>query len=60
MATWALVVFFHVGALGSGDSNSTTVVHGFTSEALCESALPRVKKLAAGVKSSKAVCVRTN
>lgn len=57
---WALILFFHVGPLGDGNSNATSVVHGFSSAQLCEAAAAKVKPLASGtVKKVETVCVRT-
>lgn len=38
MITWVLIIFAHVGAMGSGNSNALTSVPGFYSEAQCNNA----------------------
>lgn len=59
-ASWALIIFFHVGIWGDTDSNATSVVHGFATQALCEQAAAKVPKLVSGTKKEvNAVCVRT-
>ena len=60
MQVWALIIFFHVGPMGDGDSNATTTVHGFETQALCNAAAKETDKLVYGtVKSVRSVCVRT-
>lgn len=61
MQTWALIIFFHVGMLGVTDSNATSVVHGFSSQQLCELAKKQLPPLVSSTKKEvRAVCVRTN
>lgn len=56
---WALIIFFHVGPMGDGNSNATSVVHGFTTAQLCEQAAVKVKPLVRGtMKNVETVCVR--
>lgn len=43
---WVLILFFHVGPMGNGNSNSSLIVSGFSTEQKC---------VAAGEKSSKLV-----
>lgn len=60
MSTWALILFFHVGILGNTDSNATSVVHGFQTEQLCESAGDKASRLTRGTKKdTRFVCVQT-
>ena len=57
MATWILIIFAHVGALGQGNSNALTTAE-FTTKARCEAAGTEAKKLANGsVKSIDFRCV---
>lgn len=61
MQTWALIIFFHVGFLGDTDSNATSVVPGFTTQQLCETARKQVQPLVSNTKKEvRAVCVRTS
>lgn len=57
---WALIIFFHVGPIGDGNSNATSVVHGFASAQLCQTAAAKVRPMVAGsVKKVEVVCVQT-
>jgi len=56
--TWVLILFAHVGALGSGNSNALTHVPGFKSEDSCIVAGRKSKLLAQGsYKEISFVCV---
>lgn len=56
MSAWILIVFAHVGALGSGNSNALTTAE-FTTEARCIAAGKAAKTLANGtVKSIDFIC----
>jgi hypothetical protein len=58
MKTFALILFFHVGIWGDTDSNASSVVQGFTSEASCEAAGAKAKRLVSGSKKEmEYVCV---
>lgn len=58
MQTFILLVFFHVGAMGDGNSNTTMVVPGFTSKAECQTAGREAESLVNGtVKVAKYICV---
>lgn len=58
MSTFVLILFFHVGMLGKTDSNASTTVPGFTSQATCAAAGEEAKKLVKGtVKEMSFVCV---
>lgn len=58
MSTFILILFFHVGAIGSGNSNAVTNITGFTTEEEFMSAGARAKKLVAGsVKELNYTCV---
>lgn len=50
MNTFVLILFFHVGIWGDTDSNATTSIRGFTSEAACEAAGKKAGQL---VRSTK-------
>jgi hypothetical protein len=55
---YVLILFAHVGPMGSGNSNALTNVPGFKSLAECNSAGEKVKKLVSGtVKAMEFVCV---
>ena len=59
MVTWILILFAHVGAMGSGNSNALTSVPGFASQAECSDAGKAAKALVAGtVKEISYACVR--
>lgn len=59
MTTFILLVFVHVGAMGSGNSNALTTVPGFITEAECKAAGAAYAALAKGtVKEIKTVCVK--
>jgi hypothetical protein len=59
-ATWALIIFFHVGMWGDTDSNATSVVDGFATKQLCEQAKKQVPTLVSGTKKEvRAICVQT-
>lgn len=56
---WILIIFVHVGAMGSGNSNALTNVPGFKSQAECVAAGNAAKALTDGtVKDLRFVCVR--
>lgn len=58
MSTWVLILFFHVGVFGDTDSNATTSVPGFMSEAACTAAGVKSRSLTAGTKkNTEFVCV---
>lgn len=60
MQAWALIIFFHVGIFGDTDSNATTVVHGFETQALCQQAAKQLPPLVNGTKKEvRFTCVRT-
>lgn len=57
---WTLILFAHVGAMGTGNSNALTSVPGFATEQLCRSAGQQARGMAGGsVKSIEYVCART-
>jgi hypothetical protein len=58
MLEFALVIFFHVGALGSDNANATTVDHGFETLEMCQAQIKKVKSLAVGTKAAKATCIQ--
>ena len=59
MITYTLILFFHVGAMGNGNSNATTVVDGFASHKECMEAGKEAKGLVSGsVKKLEYVCVK--
>ena len=59
MITYTLILFFHVGSMGSGNSNATTVVDGFASYESCVRAGKESEKLVSGsVKKLEFVCVK--
>jgi hypothetical protein len=59
MHTWILILFFHVGPFGEGNSNATTNITGFISQEECTEAGKEAKKLASGsVKTMDFVCVK--
>lgn len=45
---WVLILFAHVGPMGSGNSNALASVTGFHSEAACIAAGNKAKDLASG------------
>lgn len=58
---WALILFFHVGIMGDGNSNATTTVKGFTSEETCKVAGVKAQSMVRGsVKQAEFVCVKVN
>lgn len=58
MKTFILILFFHVGFMGDTDSNATTTVPGFTSQAECEQAGKDAGYLVKGTKKNlEYVCV---
>lgn len=58
MTTWTLILFFHVGLGGSGNSNATTSVQGFQTERHCEIAGRKASGMTNGsVKKTEYVCV---
>lgn len=57
-AAFVLILFAHVGAMGSGNSNALTVAE-FTTAERCNAAGQAAKRLAQGsVKSIEWVCVQ--
>ena len=59
MITFVLIVFFHVGSMGDGNSNATAVVPGFINIAECQDAGRQATGLTNGtVKEGKFVCVK--
>lgn len=59
ITTWVLIVFFHVGAMGNGNSNTTAVVDGFIFEQECKVAGNQAVGLTNGtVKEGNFVCVK--
>lgn len=55
---YALILFAHVGALGSGNSNALTTLDNFYTLEACQYAGAAAKKLAqSSVKSIEFVCV---
>lgn len=58
-AIWVLVIFAHVGIIGSGNSNALTSVDGFKTKEACEAAGRAVKAMEDGtVKVVKFTCVQ--
>ncbi len=58
-ATWILVLFFHVGVMGDGNSNTSVVIPGFETQKECNAEGSRAKVLTAGtVKETTFVCLR--
>lgn len=56
---WILILFFHVGPMGNGNSNAVTNVPGFKSEESCRQAGQKAKGLVSGtVKEMEFVCVQ--
>lgn len=56
---WALILFFHVGAMGDGNSNATTSLSGFGSEQLCRAAGKRaIGMTSMTTKKGEYVCVK--
>lgn len=56
---WILILFAHVGAMGSGNSNALTNVPNFKTEQACIVAGNKAKTMASGsVKSIEFVCVK--
>lgn len=56
--TWVLLVLVHVGPLGDGNSNSLFAVPGFLTEAECDAAGRKAKKMVRGsVKDLEFVCL---
>lgn len=59
MTTFTLILFFHVGVFGETDSNATTVVPNFATEAECVAAGNKSKSLVSGTKKElEYVCVK--
>lgn len=59
MSTYILVLFFHVGFMGNTDSNATTSIPGFATEADCTAAGEQAKGLTQGTKKeTRFVCLR--
>lgn len=57
--TWILILFAHVGAMGTGNSNALAVVPGFTSEQECRTAGIAAKGMSLNtVKEITYVCVK--
>jgi len=48
MITWVLILFAHVGPMGSGNSNALTSVPGFVSQQQCQEAGKAASGLATG------------
>jgi hypothetical protein len=58
MIKFILIIFVHVGPLGTGNSNSLTNVPGFISQEECEAAGKAAKKrFTTGVKNADYICV---
>jgi len=58
MTTWIMILFFHVGIMGSGNSNAVTSVPNFKTQQECQVAGNAAKKLVSGtVKEVSFVCV---
>jgi len=58
MQTFILLVFFHVGQFGDGNSNATMVVPGFTTKAECNVAGTEATSMVRNtVKEARFVCV---
>lgn len=56
--TWILILFAHVGTLGTGNSNALTTAE-FSSEATCKAAGDSARKMAQGtVKEINYVCTK--
>lgn len=56
---FALILFFHVGAMGDGNSNATTTLAGFETEALCKAAGRKAASMTSmTTKKGEYVCVR--
>ena len=57
--TWVLIMFFHVGAMGDGNSNATAVVPNFISQQECQMAGAQAKSLVSNtVKQMSYTCVK--
>ena len=57
MNTAILVIFFHVGAMGSGNSNATTAIP-MKDVTVCQREAPKIIKLVQGtVKAADFVCL---
>lgn len=55
--TYIMIIFAHVGMMGSGNSNSVSVANFKTKES-CETARPQVESLSSGsTKIVKTICV---
>ena len=55
---WVLIIFFHVGPMGDGNSNATTTIE-FKSSVMCEAARPKLDVLVKNTyKQVRSVCVR--
>lgn len=56
---FALIIFFHVGMMGSGNANATSVVNGFSTHQLCQQAASQVGRMPVGTaKVVTTACVR--
>lgn len=42
---WALIIFAHVGTMGTGNSNALTTVQGFTTVQMCQAAGDQARRL---------------
>jgi hypothetical protein len=59
--TWVMIIFFHVGIMGSGNSNAVTSIPNFKTQVQCQQAGDAAKKLVSGtVKEVSYVCVDNN
>ncbi len=59
VSTFVLILFFHVGPVGEGNSNAVASVPNFATEQECVTAGNQSKKLVAGtVKDVEFVCVK--
>jgi len=57
---WTLILFAHVGMMGSGNSNALTNVPGFQTQQLCIAGGNEAKRLSdSSVKVITYVCVKT-
>jgi hypothetical protein len=58
MTTWVMIIFFHVGIMGSGNSNAVTSISNFKTVQECQVAGEHAKKLVSStVKEVSYVCV---
>lgn len=59
MITYVLIIFAHVGAMGSGNSNALTSIPGFSTLQLCNAAGEQAKHLADGtMKEIRYTCAK--